>query len=173
MSDRLSVVQGDITKLMVGAIVNAANSALVPGGGVDGAINSAAGPELGAAMMAIGGCPAGEAKITPGFRLKARHVIHAVAPIYAKHAPDDAWRLLANCYRNALQLAVAHDVRSIAFPCLGTGVYEVPAAQACETAVATVVAHCSMHALPERVIFCCFGKIDAELYRAALASLQA
>jgi len=173
MSDRLSVVQGDITGLTVDAIVNAANAALVPGGGVDGAINEAAGPELGAAMRAIGGCATGEAKITPGFRLKATHVIHAVAPRYRPRKADEVWRLLANCYRNALQIAVAHDVRSIAFPCLGTGVYEVPAAQACETAVATVVAHCSTHALPEQVIFCCFGKTDAELYRAALAGLRA
>jgi O-acetyl-ADP-ribose deacetylase (regulator of RNase III) len=104
--------------------------------------------------------------------LKAKHVIHAVAPIYADHAPDDAWRLLAKCYRTSLELAVVHHVRSIAFPCLGTGVYEVPAAQACETAVATVVAHCSTHALPEQVIFCCFGNADAALYRDALARLR-
>lgn len=173
MSDRLSVVQGDITELTVDAIVNAANAALVPGGGVDGAINKAAGPELGAAMRAIGGCPTGEARITSGFRLKAKHVIHAVAPRYRPRKADEVWRLLANCYRNALQLAVAHDVRSIAFPCLGTGVYEVPAAQACKTAVATVVAHCSMHALPEKVIFCCFSEADAEHYRTALAALPA
>ena len=173
MSERLSVFQGDITTLAVDAIVNAANSRLRPGGGVDGAINRAAGPQLGAAMLALGGCPTGEARITPGFRLKARHVIHAVAPVYVKHDPDEVWRLLANCYRNALALAVEHGLRSIAFPCLGTGVYEVPAAQACETAVKTVIAHCLTHALPEKVIFCCFGNADAELYRAALSGLTA
>jgi len=172
ISHRLSVVQDNITKLTVDAIVNAANSALVPGGGVDAAINKGAGAELGAAMKALGGCPTGEARLTPGFRLKAKHVIHAVAPIYAEHAPDEAWRLLANCYRTSLELAVTHHVRSIAFPCLGTGVYEVPAAQACETAVATVVAHCSTHALPAQVIFCCFGKSDAALYREALARIR-
>jgi O-acetyl-ADP-ribose deacetylase (regulator of RNase III) len=171
-SDRLSVVQGDITELTVDAIVNAANSRLVPGGGVDGAINKAAGPELGAEMMAIGRCRPGEAVITPGFRLSARHVIHTVAPVYAQHQPDEVWRLLANCYRNSLDLAVAHNIRSIAFPCLGTGVYEVPASQACATAVATAVAHCSTQSLPEQVIFCCFGKPDADLYRAALARLS-
>jgi O-acetyl-ADP-ribose deacetylase (regulator of RNase III) len=173
ISERLSVVQDDITTLTVDAIVNAANSRLMPGGGVDGAINKAAGPELGAAMMAIGRCPPGEAVITAGFRLPAKHVIHTVAPVYAQHKPDEVWRLLTNCYRNALAHTLANSIHSIAFPCLGTGVYGIPAGKACEVAVASVVAHCEVHALPNQVIFCCFGKIDAELYRAALAGLRA
>lgn len=172
VNDRLSVIEGDITALTVDAIVNAANSRLVPGGGVDGAINKAAGPELGQAMMAVGRCPTGNAVITPGFRLKARHVIHTVAPVYAQHKPDEVWRLLSTCYRNALTVALQNDVKSVAFPCLGTGVYGIPNAKACDVAVATVVAHCNAHALPLQVIFCCFGKRDTDLYRAALADLH-
>ena len=132
---RLSIVQADITTLDVDAIVNAANSRLIPGGGVDGAINRAAGPELARAMAAIGGCPTGEAVITPGFKLKARHVIHSVAPVFAQHKESDVWRLLANCYRNSLALAVRHGVESIAFPSLGTGVYGIPIAGASGVAV--------------------------------------
>lgn len=169
---RLSVVQGDITTLEVDAIVNAANSRLIPGGGVDGAINRAAGPELAHAMAAIGGCPTGEAVITPGFKLSARHVIHTVAPVFAQHKEGDVWRLLANCYRNSLTLAVEHGVNAIAFPSLGTGVYGIPIDRACEVAATT--AHDVLREVStiRSVVFCCFSAGDAAHYRAALARLK-
>lgn len=161
----LTVIQADITTLEVDAIVNAANSRLIPGGGVDGAINRAAGPDLARAMAAIGRCPTGEAVITPGFKLKARHVIHTVAPVYAQHKEADVWRLLANCYRNSLALAAEHGVASIAFPSIGTGVYGIPIERASEVAIAAVRA-----APPtQHVTFCCFSAADAEIYDAALA----
>jgi O-acetyl-ADP-ribose deacetylase (regulator of RNase III) len=162
---RIEIVRADITTLEVDAIVNAANSRLIPGGGVDGAINKAAGPELGKAMMAIGRCPTGEVVITPGFKLKAKHVIHTVAPVYAQHRAQDVWRLLANCYRNALALAVAHHAQSIAFPSLGTGVYGIPIARASAVAIDEAAQH--GHAV--RVIFSCFSESDASIYRAELA----
>jgi O-acetyl-ADP-ribose deacetylase (regulator of RNase III) len=126
MRTQPNILHADITTLTVDAIVNAANSRLIPGGGVDGAINKAAGPELANAMMTIGRCATGEAVITPGFKLRATHVIHTVAPIFAQHKEADVWRLLANCYRNSLALAAQHAVESIAFPSLGTGVYGSP-----------------------------------------------
>lgn len=165
---RFSVVEGDITALDVDVIVNAANSRLIPGGGVDGAINRAAGPELARAMAAIGRCPTGEAVITPAFRLKARHVVHTVAPVFAQHPEADVWRLLGNCYRNSLTLAAAQDVRSIAFPSLGTGVYGIPMARACVVAVASARAHADLSAAPSQIVFCCFSAADASHYRAAL-----
>jgi len=165
---RLSIIENDITTLEVDAIVNAANSRLIPGGGVDGAINRAAGPELAREMAAIGGCPTGEAVITPGFKLKARHVIHTVAPVFAQHKEEDVWRLLAHCYRNSLNLAAEHGVRSIAFPSLGTGVYGIPIERASIVALEAATAHVAANALPERIMFCCFSQSDAERYRAAL-----
>ncbi len=170
IGSRIDVVQADITTLDVDAIVNAANSRLIPGGGVDGAINKAAGPELGKAMMAIGRCPTGEAVVTPAFRLKARLVIHTVAPVYAQHKEADVWRLLANCYRNSLTLAVQHGMTSIAFPSLGTGVYGIPIKRASVVAVETALSHLRSTAIPQRIVFCCFSQGDAEHYRAALAS---
>lgn len=140
-SSRLAVVRADITTLEVDAIVNAANSRLIPGGGVDGAINKAAGPELGRAMMAIGRCPTGEAVVTPGFKLAARHVIHTVAPVFAQHKEADVWRLLTNCYHNSLVLAVAHGAAAIAFPSLGSGVYGIPISRAAGVAVDAVLQH--------------------------------
>jgi O-acetyl-ADP-ribose deacetylase (regulator of RNase III) len=166
----LSVVQADITTLDVDAIVNAANSRLIPGGGVDGAINKAAGPELGKAMMAIGRCPTGEAVITPGFKLTARHVIHTVAPVFAQHKESEVWRLLANCYRSSLVLASRHGISSIAFPSLGTGVYGIPIARACMVAVETVTVAMKEGDAPADVTFCCFSKSDADHYRIAVAA---
>ncbi len=166
---QLTVIKADITTLDVDAIVNAANSRLIPGGGVDGAINKAAGPELGKAMKAIGRCPTGEAVITPGFRLKARHVIHTVAPVYAQHKEADVWRLLANCYRNSLRLAAEHGVASIAFPSLGTGAYGIPIARACEVAIATTRAFATEGNVAAEITFCCFSQTDADAYRAALS----
>jgi O-acetyl-ADP-ribose deacetylase (regulator of RNase III) len=173
MSDlplRLFVIRADITTLDVDAIVNAANSRLMPGGGVDGAINKAAGPELGRAMMAIGRCPTGEAVITPGFKLTARHVIHTVAPVFSQHKEVDVWRLLTNCYRNSLALAAAHGVTAIAFPSLGTGVYGIPIGRASGVAVEAALEHVGRHDLPSRIVFCCFSDGDAEQYRAAVAA---
>jgi len=169
-ASRLSVVQADITALDVDAIVNAANSRLVPGGGVDGAINRAAGPELARAMAAIGGCPTGEAVTTPAFKLKAQHVIHTVAPVYAQHVEAEVWRLLGNCYRNSLAHAARHEAKSIAFPSLGTGVYGIPIEHACVVAVDTTCAYLKAAVLPQQVIFCCFSESDAQHYGEALAS---
>jgi O-acetyl-ADP-ribose deacetylase (regulator of RNase III) len=168
MRSPLSVIKADITTLDVDAIVNAANSRLIPGGGVDGAINKAAGPELAQAMMAIGRCPTGEAVITPGFKLMARHVIHTVAPVFAQHREDEVWRLLGNCYRNSLALASRHGVWSIAFPSLGTGVYGVPIAGACKVAVETALDHLKRGDVPAEIVFCCFSDGDAAHYRSAL-----
>lgn len=170
MTARLAVVQADITTLDVDVIVNAANSRLIPGGGVDGAINRVAGPELAKAMAAIGRCPTGEAVATPAFKLKARHVVHTVAPVYSQHAEPDVWRLLANCYRNSLALAMKQQAASIAFPSLGTGIYGIPIERACGIAVETTLAHLQSSAHPERVVFCCFSENDAAHYRAKLSA---
>jgi len=166
---RLSVVKANIATLDVDAIVNAANSRLIPGGGVDGAINKAAGPELAQAMMAIGHCSTGEAVITPGFGLPARYVIHTVAPVFAQHPAAEVWRLLASCYRSSLALATRHGVGSIAFPSLGTGVYGIPIERACVVAVTTVREAMRHGDVPAEITFCCFSQDDADRYLAALA----
>ena len=159
MRDRIEIVEGDITTLDVDAIVNAANTMLAPGGGVCGAIHRASGPELAEACAKLGGCDTGEAKITPGFRLPARYVIHAAGPVWGGGERGED-RLLANCYRNSLTLAVEQGLTSIAFPAISTGIYGFPPARAAHIAVGTV-----RNALPdlpsiERVIFCCFGKVS-------------
>ena len=162
------IVDGDITQLDVEIIVNAANARLVPGGGVDGAINRAAGPELGAAMMKIGRCPTGQAVVTPGFGLKAKHVIHTVAPIFGQHAPEDVWHLLASCYRNVFAAARQLKGSSIALPSLGTGAYGIPISRASRIALQSALEHDALGAEPRQVIFCCFGEGDAQEYRDAL-----
>ena len=156
----------DITTLGTDAIVNAANAALVPGGGVDGAINRAAGPELGRAMRALGGCPTGEARITPGFALPARYVIHAVGPVWQGGGHDEP-RLLASAYRSALELARTHGCRSIAFPGISTGVYGYPVAQATSIAVETCRAFAAAPGTLELIHFACFSSQALELYRQA------
>ena len=170
MKHRLSVVEGDITKLTVDAIVNAANSALLGGGGVDGAIHRAAGPALLAACRTLGGCATGSAKITAGYQLPATWVIHAVGPVWSGGGRDED-ALLAGCYRAALALARDKGATSIAFPAISTGVYRFPLERATRIAIETVVAALTEHALPERVVFCCFGAEAAAIYRSLLATI--
>jgi O-acetyl-ADP-ribose deacetylase len=161
--ERIHVVTGDITKLAVDVIVNAANSTLLGGGGVDGAIHRSAGPMLLAKCITLGGCATGNAKITPGYRLPAKHVIHTVGPVYGRGGDDKA-ALLASCYQRSLELAEEHGLASVAFPCVSTGVYGYPKVEACAIAVKVVSEWLGMHALPESVTFCCFSEADAGVY---------
>lgn len=154
---RISVKVGDITLQKVDAIVNAANSSLLGGGGVDGAIHRAAGPELTAHCATLGGCPTGEARITPGFRLPARYVIHTVGPLWRGGSHGEA-ELLAACYRNSLKLAAAHGVRTIAFPAISCGIYGYPAEEAMRIAVATCRAVLAEQELPEEILLMAFDQ---------------
>jgi len=164
----MEIVEGDITKLRVDAIVNAANETLLGGGGVDGAIHRAAGPRLLEECRALGGCPTGEARITSGYHLPAKHVIHTVGPVWHGGGQgEDA--LLANCYGESLKLAVANGVTSIAFPAISTGVYHFPPGRAARIAVATAAEFLSRDETLERVLFCCFGEASVEAHQAALA----
>ena len=164
---RIEVFQGDITTLDVDAIVNAANSSLLGGGGVDGAIHRAAGPELKEECAQLGGCRTGEAKITKGYRLQARHVIHTVGPVWRGGAQGEE-KLLADCYRHSLDLAVEHSLRAVAFPAISTGVYGFPSERACKIAVATVSHFLERNPMISKVIFCCFDPHTRALYEAEL-----
>ena len=171
MSAWFTVHRGDITKLRVDAIVNAANETLLGGGGVDGAIHRAAGPELLEECRALGGCPTGEARITGGYRLPARHVIHAVGPVWRGGRSGEAVKL-ASCYRKSLELASEHGVNSIAFPAISCGVYGYPVEQAAPIAVREVLRYCSEHELPHEVTFVCFGEEIAAAYERALSGAR-
>jgi O-acetyl-ADP-ribose deacetylase (regulator of RNase III) len=171
MAGRITVVRGDITGQQVDAIVNAANERLLGGGGVDGAIHRAAGPDLLAECRALQGCETGSAKITRGYRLKARHVIHAVGPVWAGGGRDEE-ALLAACYRTSLALATQHGLTSIAFPAISTGIYRFPADLAARIAVGTVASEAA--AAPSglaQVVFCCFSPDSAEHHKAAFGDL--
>ncbi|MDB4952009.1 MAG: hypothetical protein JWM27_4658 [Gemmatimonadetes bacterium] len=167
--DRIGVVKADITKLHVDAIVNAANTSLLGGGGVDGAIHRAAGPELAMECRMLHGCKPGQAKITKGYRLPAKWVIHTVGPVWqgGEKGEDE---VLASCYRTSLEVAKAHGVESIAFPAVSTGVYRFPLARATEIAVGEVGRWLEAEALPGRVVFACFGD---EAYQCYLTAVQA
>jgi O-acetyl-ADP-ribose deacetylase (regulator of RNase III) len=168
----LEILVDDITRLETDAIVNAANSSLLGGGGVDGAIHRAAGPELLEACRKLDGCQPGEAKLTPGFRLPARFVIHTVGPIWRGGGQGEA-QVLASCYRRSLELAVDQGLASIAFPAISTGVYGYPREAAAEIAVQTASDFLSAapHRL-NRVVFCCFDHVSADHYRARLEALN-
>ena len=172
MKARMTVVQGDITTQQVDAIVNAANSSLLGGGGVDGAIHRAAGPQLLETCRKIGGCPTGEARITPGFRLPARWVIHTVGPVWQGgiHGEDE---LLARCYRNALDLAVSHKVRTIAFPQISTGVFGFPIRRAAGIAIAAISEFLRHDAILEEVRCVCFGPESLDAVRTAMQATLA
>ncbi len=176
MDSRMEVLQGDITKMKVDAIVNAANSSLLGGGGVDGAIHRAAGPELVAECAALGGCATGEAKITRGYRLPAKHVIHTVGPVWRGGAHDPSTSsgtfvedaLLANCYRNSLRIAAEQRLKTIAFPAISTGIYGFPSERACRIAVDTVREFLAAHPAVEKVSFVCFDSLTLGLYKNAV-----
>ncbi len=168
MPERIFVEKGDITKLKVDAIVNAANNSLLGGGGVDGAIHRAAGPELLEYNRRLGGCATGEAKISPGFNLPAKYIIHTVGPIWkdGNHNEDE---LLANCYRNSLEMAVENDVKTIAFPSISTGAYNFPLERAAKIAVNEVIQFLEKNDTLEKIIFVCFDDKTVNIYTGILA----
>jgi len=167
-SDHIEIVQGDITALAVDAIVNAANQSLLGGGGVDGAIHRAAGPELLAECRTLGGCPTGQAKVTAGYNLSAKHVIHTVGPVWhgGARGEDD---LLASCYRTSLALAEQHDCRTVAFPSVSTGAYGFPIERASRIALREIAAFLGKSGVVEQVTVVCFAARDLDVYKAARA----
>ena len=164
MGNKIEIHKGDITKLSVDAIVNAANTSLLGGGGVDGAIHRAAGPELLEYNKKLGGCPTGEAKISPGFNLPAKHVISTVGPVWNGGNRNED-ELLANCYRNSLRIAVENNIKTIAFPSISTGVYRFPVNRASKIAVKEVKDFLDKNPSIEKVIFVCFDDKTYEVYK--------
>lgn len=167
---KMKLVQGDITKQDVDAIVNAANSSLLGGGGVDGAIHRAAGPDLLAECRTLGGCETGDAKLTKGYRLKARHVIHTVGPVY-KNGKSGEPEKLARCYRRSLELATAKGLKTVAFPAISCGVYGYPIQEASRIALRTVAEYCRAHPEIREVRFVLFGDRDLAVYQEAFEEM--
>jgi O-acetyl-ADP-ribose deacetylase (regulator of RNase III) len=170
MNSQLAAQQVNIVTLDVDAIVNAANTTLLGGGGVDGAIHRSAGPQLLEECRALGGCPTGQARITNGYKLPARHVIHTVGPVWSGGKRGEP-EFLASCYRESLKLAAAHDVKSIAFPAISCGVYGYPLDEAVKIAVRECAAFVAAHALPEKITFACFDAGALAAYESELARL--
>ena len=169
LDDRIRLEQGDITRLAVDAVVNAANSSLLGGGGVDGAIHRAAGPELLAECRMLGGCPPGEARLTRGYRLPAGHVIHTVGPVWRGGGAGER-DTLARCYRSVLAIARDRRFRGVAFPAIATGIYGFPREEAARVAVAETRRHLGEFDMPQEVVFVCFDAATLAAYRAALAA---
>ena len=169
--NRIEIVEGDVTKQRVDAIVNAANTTLLGGGGVDGAIHRAAGPELLEECRALGGCPTGQAKITKGYKLPAKWVIHTVGPVWrdGQHGEEE---LLASCYRNSLALAEQKGVRTIAFPSISTGAYGFPMERAARIAVTEIKTFLERNSSMEKVVLVCLGKSAFDIHREALAEIR-
>ncbi len=167
MNAQLEAIHGDITKLEVDAIVNAANTSLLGGGGVDGAIHRAAGPELVQECRLLGGCETGQAKITRGYKLPAKHVIHTVGPVWNGGNQGEP-ELLAQCYNNSLTLAVKHEIAFIAFPCISTGIFGYPKDEAAGIAVSVSKTHLQTAVFPQKIVFCCFDRADRERYLSLL-----
>lgn len=167
MTDRIRLIQGDITTLDADAIVNAANNELLPGGGVCGAIFRAAGPALKEACKQVGYCATGHAVLTSGGNLRARYVIHAVGPVW-EGGQNKEEQLLAGAYRNSLKLASVHQLQSVAFPNISTGIYGYPKEQAARVAIRTVLEFLEQHEFPRQVIFCCFDEENLNIYRTQL-----
>lgn len=169
--NRIKIIKADITKLEIEAIVNAANQSLLGGGGVDGAIHRAAGPQLLEYCRTLGGCETGEAKITPGFNLPAQWIIHTVGPVWKGGSSNEAG-LLQNCYKNSLNIALAKNIKSIAFPAISTGIYGYPKTQAADIALTSVRTFLQNHELPQQVVLTCFSNEDLEIYNQIFQKYQ-
>jgi len=168
VAERVKIMQGDITRLAVDAIVNAANESLLGGGGVDGAIHRASGPGLLKECRKLGGCPTGLAKMTGGHKLPARQIIHTVGPVY--YGGNGEAELLRSCYQESLRVASDAGLETVGFPCISTGIFGYPKVEACDIAVSTVIEWLATHPLPHTVTFCCFDSENLEIYRNRLTT---